>query len=49
MAAAESWLRNRGCAKLQLMLRADNDQARGFYAALGFAEQPVAVYGRFLD
>ena len=49
MAAAESWLRNRGCAKLQLMIRADNDQARGFYAALGYAEQPVAVYGRFLD
>ena len=49
MAAAEAWLRTRGVAKLQLMVRDGNAPALDFYAALGFAPQPVAVLGRFLD
>ncbi|WBH16322.1 GNAT family acetyltransferase [Sphingomonas radiodurans] len=49
MVAAEEWLRARGVAKLQLMVRDGNEDALGFYAALGFAPQPVAVLGRFLD
>lgn len=49
MAAAETWLRARGVAKLQLMVRDGNAPALDFYAALGFEPQPVAVFGRFLD
>lgn len=48
MAAAESWLRARGCPKLQLMVREDNDAAIGFYRALGLSPQPVVTLGRFL-
>lgn len=49
MRAAENWLRVRGVSKLQLMVRDGNEDALAFYAALGFAPQPVAVLGRFLD
>lgn len=49
MAAAERWLRARHAPKLQLMVRDGNDDALDFYRALGFADQPVAVLGRFLD
>nr|WP_315382154.1 GNAT family acetyltransferase [uncultured Sphingomonas sp.] len=48
MAAAEAWLRARGCPKLQLMVRAGNDAAIGFYRALGLEVQPVVTLGRFL-
>jgi ribosomal protein S18 acetylase RimI-like enzyme len=48
MAGAESWLRARGCPKLQLMVRAGNDAAIGFYRALGLEPQPVVTLGRFL-
>lgn len=48
MAAAEDWLRARGCPKLQLMVRAGNDAATGFYRALGLEAQPVVTMGRFL-
>ena len=49
MAAAEAWLRARGVAKLQLMVRDGNALAIDFYTALGFAPQTVAVLGRVLD
>lgn len=48
IAAAESWLRARGCPKLQLMVREGNDAAIGFYRALGLELQPVVTLGRFL-
>ncbi|MET3722565.1 GNAT family acetyltransferase [Sphingomonas trueperi] len=48
MAAAEAWLRARGCPKLQLMVREGNDAAVGFYRALGLEVQPVVTLGRFL-
>ncbi len=48
MAAAENWLSARDCPKLQLMVRADNQAALGFYAALGLEQQPVVTLGRFL-
>lgn len=48
MGAAESWLRARGCPKLQLMVRDGNDAAIGFYRALGLEPQPVVTLGRFL-
>jgi ribosomal protein S18 acetylase RimI-like enzyme len=49
MAAAEDWLRTRGCPKIQLMVRTDNAPARGFYAALGYDLQDVVTLGRRLD
>jgi ribosomal protein S18 acetylase RimI-like enzyme len=49
MAAAEAWLRARGCPKIQLMVRAGNAEALGFYERLGMAPQDVVTLGRFLD
>ena len=48
MAAAEAWLRGRGAPKIQLMVREDNE-AIGFYEALGLERQKVVTLGRFLD
>ncbi len=48
MAAAEDWLRARGCPKIQLMVRDGNAEALGFYAALGLEPQGVVTLGRFL-
>jgi ribosomal protein S18 acetylase RimI-like enzyme len=48
MAAAEAWLRARGCPKLQLMVRIENAAALGFYATLGLDEQSVVTLGKFL-
>lgn len=49
MAAAECWLKARGCPKIQLMVRDTNTDALGFYEALGLERQPVVTLGRFLD
>jgi ribosomal protein S18 acetylase RimI-like enzyme len=49
MDAAEAWFRERGCPKIQLMVRDDNDEAVAFYRALGLEVQKVRVLGRFLD
>ncbi len=49
MAAAEEWLRARGCVKVQLMVRRDNDLARSFYDGLGYEESDVTVYARWLE
>ena len=48
MDAAEAWLRARGAPKLQLMVRASNEEALGFYEALGLERQEVVTLGRFL-
>ena len=48
MDAAEAWLRERGAPKLQLMVRADNSHAIGFYKSLGLEPQKVVTLGRFL-
>jgi ribosomal protein S18 acetylase RimI-like enzyme len=48
MDAAEAWLRTRGAPKIQLMVRADNEAALGFYEALGLERQQVVTLGRFL-
>ena len=45
MTAAEGWLR----PKIQLMVRGDNAAARGFYAAIGYADQDVITIGRRRD
>ena len=49
MAAAEAWLRGRGAPKIQFMVREDNAATIAFYEHLGYARQPVATLGRFLD
>jgi ribosomal protein S18 acetylase RimI-like enzyme len=49
MAAAEDWLRKLGCPKIQLMVRNDNYDAKGFYSAIGYSEQDVVTLGRRLD
>jgi ribosomal protein S18 acetylase RimI-like enzyme len=48
MDAAEAWLRERGAPKLQLMVRASNAEALGFYETLGLERQDVVTLGRFL-
>lgn len=48
MAAAEDWLRMQGAPKIQLMVRADNAAALGFYESLGLEQQNVVTLGRFL-
>jgi ribosomal protein S18 acetylase RimI-like enzyme len=48
MEAAETWLRDHGAPKLQLMVRASNAEALGFYEALGLERQEVVTLGRFL-
>jgi ribosomal protein S18 acetylase RimI-like enzyme len=49
MAAAEAWLRERGCPAIRLMVRDDNADALGFYAAIGYEVQKVTTIGRRLD
>ncbi|MCF1504477.1 GNAT family acetyltransferase [Afifella sp. H1R] len=39
MAAAEAWLAAKGIWKLNLLIRGDNEVAKGFYEALGFHAQ----------
>lgn len=49
MSAAESWLRDQGVPKLQLMVRTDNSAVIEFYQQLGYVDQQVTVLGRFFD
>ena len=49
MEAAEDWLRERNAPKIRLMVREENDQAIGFYRALGYEVQPVVTIGKRLD
>lgn len=45
---AEDWLTGRGMPKIQLMIRADNAEVRGFYDRLGYDEIPRLVMERWL-
>ena len=49
MGAAESWLRDRGAPKLQLMVRIEIEGALRFYEHIELARQKVIVLGRRLD
>ncbi|WCT74048.1 GNAT family acetyltransferase [Sphingomonas naphthae] len=49
VAAAEAWLAAEGAPKVQLMIRADNAAARGFYGRLGYEQSDVMVVGKRLD
>jgi ribosomal protein S18 acetylase RimI-like enzyme len=48
MRACEAWLAARGVPKLNVMLRDDNAEAVGFYAALGYGRDEVVVLSRRL-
>ena len=49
MHAAEAWLQQNGSPKIQLMVRAGNDEVRAFYAKLGYELQDVVTIGKRLD
>jgi GNAT superfamily N-acetyltransferase len=49
MSAAEDWVRRRGIVKIQLMVRAENLDVRGFYSHRGYEVSDVTVYGLRLD
>lgn len=49
MLVAETWLRDRGAPKLQLMVRNGNYTALGFYERLGLERQPVITLGKRLN
>jgi len=49
MAAAEDWLRQRGVAKLMLMVRSDNTKVQAFYETLDYVAQDRIVYAKWLD
>lgn len=44
--AAEHWLTARGVWKINLMIRSENEQVRGFYESLGYETTPVFAMGR---
>ena len=48
MQAAQDWLVARGMWKLNLMIRAGNDQVQGFYEALGYECESRTVMSRSL-
>ena len=49
MTAAEDWLRARGIAKLQLMVRGDTAKVHAFYEALGYYDQKRVTFAKWLD
>jgi len=49
MQAAEDFVRARGIAKLQLMVRPSNARVAAFYRALGYEETPRRIFARWLQ
>lgn len=47
--AAEEWLRCRGVAKVQLLVRETNAHVMSFYEHLGFEDTPRIVMAKWLD
>ena len=47
--AAESWLRDRGIWKINLMVRSENEKAGRFYERMGYEINPVTSFGKRLD
>ncbi len=43
------WLRDRGCPKVELMVRESNQAAAAYYARIGWERQPVQVFARWLS
>lgn len=49
VAYAENQLRDRGCPKINLQIRASNQQIIDFYTQLGFSTDPVLSLGKRLE
>jgi ribosomal protein S18 acetylase RimI-like enzyme len=49
MNAAEDWLRAAGIAKLQLLVRPENSGVAAFYQSIGFGEQKIMLFTKWLD
>jgi ribosomal protein S18 acetylase RimI-like enzyme len=49
MNAAEDWLRAAGIAKLQLLVRPENAGVAAFYRSIGFGEQKILFFTKWLD
>lgn len=49
MRAAEDWLRAAGIAKLQLLVRRENAGVGAFYQSIGYEEQQLTVFSRWID
>ena len=47
MSAAEDWLRARGIAKLQLMVRKDNTKVHAFYQSIGYYNQETVTFAKW--
>jgi ribosomal protein S18 acetylase RimI-like enzyme len=48
MDAAEAWLVARGIWKLQLLVRADNQAAKGFYERLGYQDTGAICFQKVI-
>ncbi len=48
MAAVEAWLLARGVWKLQLLVRADNAKAKGFYERLGYRDTETTCFQKVI-
>ena len=49
VAAAETWLRDRGVWKINLMVRSENEKAGRFYEHMGYEINPVQSFGKRID
>ena len=49
MQAVEGWLRQAGVPKLQLLVRPENSGVAAFYQSIGFGEQKVLFFAKWLD
>ncbi|OCK60488.1 GNAT family acetyltransferase [Bradyrhizobium sp. LMTR 3] len=49
MNAAEDWLRAAGIPKLQLLVRPENSGVAAFYQSIGFGEQQILFFSKWLD
>ena len=48
MQAADSFLINKGCPKINLQMREENAEATAFYLGLGYRRDPVVSFGKRL-
>jgi len=49
MGEAESWLKDRGVPKMNLIVRSGNDQVIGFYESIGYMVEPNTQMTKRLD
>ena len=49
MNAVEDWLRAAGVPKLQLLVRPENAGVAAFYQSIGFGEQQILFFSKWLD